>query len=178
MERSIVTVFGLATSACGELGSGQAKAKNTQDSGTSRSESKLASDEIGLQELNEVIAKFDQLKLMKRLGRWGKFDFETKKISTSSDLRFSSGLQCEASDSSLKDVKCSVNGYGQNVLKDFPPGQIGAYYWSHDMLVALCDLAPGEWVLSNSNSRVLVKPNIEGLPTSWECWKPRLSPGF
>jgi hypothetical protein len=172
----------VAVSACGKMGFGQDKGNNgggaslsdTSD-GIMADGQKAPSAEISLEDLNNVIAKIDPLKLMKRLGKTGDFDFETKKISTSSASWLDSRLECQASDSSLSDVKCAVIGYRAKEIAQFPPGKIGTYFFTNETLTALCDVAPGDWVRSNQDSRLLVKPAIIGLP--WGCSKFAV-PGF
>jgi hypothetical protein len=166
----------VAISACGKIGFEQEKGNNERSSslsdfsdGVAREGEKPPSAEVTLQDLNKVIAKFDPIKLMKRLGRTGDFNFETKKISTSSDSWLDSRLQCEASDPGLSDVRCAMIGYRAKDIAQFPQGRIGTYYFPNKALIALCDLAPGEWVLAHNDSRTLVKPRIEGLP--WDCTK-------
>ena len=168
--------------ACGKLGIGEDKANNQKSAalsgvsdGVVPQGQEAPSAQISLEDLNKVIARFDPVKLMKRLGKTGDFNFETKKISTSSDLWLNSGLKCEASDPELSDVKCAMIGYRDKEIASFPPGRIGTYFFTKETLIALCDLAPGEWVLSNDDSRILVKPQIEGLP--WGCSKFRV-PGY
>jgi hypothetical protein len=66
-------------------------------------------------------------------------------------------------------------GYRAKEIAQFPPGRIGTYYFPNETLIALCDVAPGDWVISKDDSRVLVKPAIQGLP--WGCAKFGV-PGF